>query len=151
MSRKNISYQNEKLNFNKNEISNLKNSLLNREKENENLVKKVAETTLSNKMMIQKQEPLKKRIDSLEQLNKTLQSQIDDLKKSRVVSKKENLNEGTISEKPKQDPSLPSGLYDLLKELVDKPGLGISYTLKIKNYLNDIDPPQTKKPKVMSS
>jgi chromosome segregation ATPase len=147
LQRKNIMVQNERVTSYKTELTATKNNLLNRDKENETLVKKLAELTVQTKMMSQKQEPLKKRVESLETLNKTLTSQIEDLKKSRTVMKKE---EAQTVEKVKVDPTLPEGLYELLKELSDKPGLGINYSLKIKNYLNDVDAPAPKKSKVCS-
>jgi chromosome segregation ATPase len=145
LQRKNIMAQNERMASYKNELTSTKNNLLNRDKENESLVKKLADLTVQTKMMVQKQEPLKKRVESLETLNKTLSTQLEDLKKSRAIQKKEEIQ---VVEKVKTDHSLPDGLYDLLKELADKPGLGINYTLKIKNYLNDIDAPAPKKSKV---
>jgi kinesin family protein 5 len=144
LQRKNIMAQNERMASYKNELTATKNNLLNRDKENESLVKKLADLTVQNKMMVQKQEPLKKRLESLETLNKTLTTQLEDLKKSRAIQKKE---ETQVVEKAKIDSSMPEGLYDLLKELAEKPGLGINYTLKIKNYLNDIDAPTPKKSK----
>jgi chromosome segregation ATPase len=148
LQRKNIMAQNERMASYKNELTSTKNNLLNRDKENDTLVKKLADLTVQSKLMAQKQEPLKKRLESLETLNKTLTTQIEDLKKSRTIQKKEEVQ---VVEKAKLDNSLPDGLYDLLKELGDKPGLGINYTLKIKNFLNDIDAPAPKKSKVFFS
>lgn len=145
LQRKNIMAQNERMTSYKHELTATKNNLMNRDKENESLVKKLAELTVQSKLMTQKQEPLKKRLESLETLNKTLTEQIDDLKKSRTILKKE---ESQTVEKAKENSKLPDGLYELMKELSDKPGLGINYTLKIKNYLNDIDAPAPKKSKV---
>lgn len=143
--------QNEKLTQNKNEITQLKNQVLNREKEHETLFKKLADLTMNNKMLLQKQEPFKKKIEALEQMNKSLMVQNEDLKKSKLIAKKETVTEGQPVEKPKPDSTMPPGLYELLKEVVDKSGLGINYTLKIKNFLNDIDPPPAKKAKVVAS
>lgn len=148
LQRKNIMAQNERMSSYKQELTATKNNLMNRDKENESLVKKLAELTVQSKLMTQKQEPLKKRVESLETLNKTLTSQIEDLKKSRTIMKKEETN---AVEKTKVSNELPEGLYELMKELSEKPGLGINYTLKIKNYLNDFDAPAPKKSKVGSN
>jgi TolA-binding protein len=145
LQRKNAMAVNERVTNYKNEMTNLKSQLVNKDKENESLVKKLADLTVQNKLMNQKQDPLKKRIESLETLNKTLTSQIDDLKKKTVAKKEDAVQ---VVEKAKGENALPSGLYELLKELAEKPGLGLNYTLKIKNYLNDVDAPAPKKSKV---
>ena len=137
---------NERVSNYKNEMTNLKNQLFNKDKESEAFVKKLADLTVQNKMMLQKQDPLKKRLESLETLNLTLKTQNDDLKKKSTIKK--DISESQVVEKTKTDHTLPAGLFELLKELADKPGLGINYTLKIKNYLNDVDAPAPKKSKV---
>lgn len=149
LQRKNITAQNERMNSYKQELATVKSTLQNKEKENESLIKKLADVTMKNKMLEQKQEPHKKRIESLEMLTKTLQSQIEDLKKARTSTKKET-GENQMTESKKPENLLPPGLYELLKDLADKPGLGINYTLKLKNYLNEVDAPVSKKSKVIS-
>jgi hypothetical protein len=144
---KNQHSQSDKMKSYKTELTEVKSVMLNRERENENLVKKMADLTIKNNLLVKNEEPLRKRLEQLDTLNKTLSSQIEDLKKSRVTAKKDGLETSSFTEKQTPVASLPDGLYELLTEIADNKTIGVNYSLKIKSCLQGLNPPDPKKPK----
>ena len=83
--KRNVKNQQDKINQYRNQYAHLKAQNTMKVKENENLVKKLAEMTLKNRELSQKEKPYKEQIELLESLNKSYSQQISELHSSKEM------------------------------------------------------------------
>lgn len=83
--KRNVKNQQDKINQYRNQYAHLKAQNTMKIKENENLVKKLAEMTLKNRELSQREKPYKEQIELLESLNKSYSQQISELHSSKEM------------------------------------------------------------------
>ena len=80
---RNMTTQTEKLNMYRNEFASVKARLNMKMRENDNLVKKMADISIKNKELMERERPFKEQIYLLESLNKSYSQQISELESTK--------------------------------------------------------------------